>query len=100
MALDDLLDNREPHSGAAAKFIPSVQALENTEDRLEVLVGNADAVVPDIKDRQMALGTVQVGGRLEAEVGAVADLDPAFRLVVVLHRIGDEVAENLANTDA
>ena len=53
MPLNDFLDDREPHSRAAAKFLATMQAFEDAEDRFEMFFGDADAVVLDIKNRRL-----------------------------------------------
>src|SRR3954463_248370 len=45
VALDDLLGDRQSGAGAAAELVAAVQPLEDPEDGVLVLFGDADAVV-------------------------------------------------------
>ena len=98
---DDLLHDRQPDAGAAAELVAGVQSLENLKDRLVKLLRNADAVVAHVKrpsdDRYPSIAA---GGSCSArEFRRIADLDPRVGLVVVLHRVGDQVAKHLAEPD-
>src|SRR5262249_19059901 len=79
VALDDLLDDREARARAAAEAVAAVQALEDAEHGVVMLLRDADAVVAHVEDRRPVRALPP------------ADLDPSLRLVVVLHRVDDQV---------
>src|SRR5262249_53284514 len=85
--LDDLLDDGQAYAGAAAELVAIVQALEQAEHALAIFLVDADAVVAHVERRRRA-GLV------------AADLDRGPGLVVVLDRVGDEIAEQLGDAHA
>ena len=99
MALDDLLDDRKSYPRAAAKLITSVQALEDPEDGLMMLFGDTNAIVAHVKYGAMTGKSVVFSGLhgIEAQVDAIADFDPLFGFIVVLHRVGDQIAEHFTD---
>src|SRR3990167_6482836 len=84
MALDDFSGNGQAGSGASAVLVLFMQPLEYLENGILVMRCDADAVVPDVKQRR---NTVVVAPHLY----------PFQRLVVVFYRIGNEILEYLAD---
>src|SRR5688572_13421310 len=87
VTLDDLLHDGQPEAGPSAVLVPGMEALEDPEDGLQVLLADSDAVVPNIEDKFAVLVAffLPFRGRASgARPPLVSDLDQLLRFVVVL----------------
>jgi hypothetical protein len=81
VSFDHFFADRKPDARPGI-FSSGVQALENTEDSLEILGFNADAVIPDV-ERPLPVGLLR---RTDVNDGAVVSPE--------LDRVADEVLES------
>src|SRR5262245_59597091 len=91
VTLDDFLDKGQSDAGAGLLPIGRVlQSLENAEDFFVEFGCDTNAIVPDIEH-------VVLKSRTRVDRGQKSNFHKAFCLVVVLDRIGNEIAEYLGN---
>src|SRR5215216_5973978 len=91
MPLDDFTHNGQTRARAPTVLLAPVQPPEDTKDGLVMLRRDANAVVPDVKDRLL---------RSPLARGFVADLNPFLGLIVVLDGIDNQVVENFTHMHA
>src|SRR5262245_234281 len=86
MPLDNLLADREAHSGAGI-LLPGVKTLKQNEDALEVFRVDANAIIPYVKNPVTIF-----------PVGANMNFGPS--LAAELNGVTDKVLKKLAQLDA